>query len=480
MEAHTVSGPSKLSTFRAALRLVVPLGLAITGCSTSLLDDDREPTGGEALLKHRGVMRRLEPGKAGGKGTIASFAPPGANLHLYGGRVVSAIRVVQVLYGGGSYLPELTSVTSPNMSTFYHRVMDSPYFDWLTEYNTTTGGPNGNQFIGRGTFVGRIQIAPSAANNGSTITDGNIQAELKAQINAGVLPAPVNDGFGDNNTYYAVFFPHGKTIISSGSETSCIQFCAYHSTIANINGHEAYYGVHPDMQSGSGCETGCGGGGPPFAYYQTVASHELVETVTDPDIGRTQTIGPLLGWYDAQYGEIGDICNAQQGTIVGNDGVTYTVQREFSNVANDCIVTRPPRGPTPLYRYFNGTQHFYTAFFGELGNGGAGYTLQGIAGYLYLDPALNAVPLYRYASLTVGGHFYTTFFGELGYGNSAWKFESIAGFVPTVGAANTGNFYRYLNTRNGDHYYTTNFGELGNGSGDYVSEGIQNLIFTSP
>src|SRR5207244_2692731 len=35
-----------------------------------------------------------------------------------------------------------------------------------------------------------------------------------------------------------------------------------------------------------------------------------------------------------------DICNAQQGTVVGSDGVTYTIQKEFSNTANDCIVSR--------------------------------------------------------------------------------------------------------------------------------------------
>lgn len=478
-----MSRPGQLPTSRAALAFaVIPLELAAIGCSTSPLEDGAAPATGDVQIEHRGVMRRLAPGEPSTKGAIVNVAPPGANLHYYGGRVVSTIQVVQVLYGVGNYLPEVTNTTPPNISTFYHRVMDSPYFDWLTEYNTAAGGPNGNQFITRGSYVGRFQITPSAANNGSAITDANIQAELRAQINAGVLPAPVNDGFGNNNTYYAVFFPHGKTIIDSHLQLSCDAFCAYHGTIANINGHEAYYGVHPDMQNGSGCEIGCGGGGAPFAYYQTVASHELVETVTDPDVGRTQTVNSLLGWYDAQpgHGEIGDLCNGQQGTIVGGDGLTYTVQLEFSNVANDCIVTRPPRGPAPLYRYFNGSQHFYTAFFGELGNGAAGYTLQGITGYLYLDPAPNAVPLYRYASLTFGGHFYTTFFGELGYGNRDWKFESIAGFLPTVSAPNTTNLYRYGSFRNGDHYYTTNFNELGNGDAEWSYEGIPALIFTTP
>jgi len=35
-----------------------------------------------------------------------------------------------------------------------------------------------------------VQIAPAAGNNGSTITDAQIQSEIKAQISAGHLAAP--------------------------------------------------------------------------------------------------------------------------------------------------------------------------------------------------------------------------------------------------------------------------------------------------
>jgi hypothetical protein len=49
-------------------------------------------------------------------------------------------------------------------------------------------------------------------------------------------------------------------------------------------------------------------------------------------------IGAPLAWYDPNNGEIGDICNAQQGSIVGGNGVTYTVQKEWSNAKGACIV----------------------------------------------------------------------------------------------------------------------------------------------
>jgi len=50
------------------------------------------------------------------------------------------------------------------------------------------------------------------------------------------------------------------------------------------------------------------------------------------------TYASPLAWYNKTYGEIGDICNAQQGTVVGTDGVTYTVQKEWSNSKSVCRI----------------------------------------------------------------------------------------------------------------------------------------------
>jgi len=188
---------------------------------------------------------------------------------------------------------------------------------------------------------------PSAANNGSTIDDTQIQAELLAQINAGHLPAPVLDAAGNVNTLYMIFFPPGKTITQGGS-SSCVGggFCAYHGTTSNtLNSNHVLYGVMPDMQAGSGCSTGCGSSSV-FGNYTSVTSHELAEAITDADVGIATTFAAPLAWYDMTNGEIGDICNAQQGSYTAN-GTTYTIQLEFSNAANNCVL--PPATPTPNF-----------------------------------------------------------------------------------------------------------------------------------
>jgi hypothetical protein len=142
-------------------------------------------------------------------------------------------------------------------------------------------------------------------------------------------------------------------------------------------------------------------------------------------------------------------------------------------------VAPPPPGRVPLFRYFNGQFHFYTANFAELGNGAGGYRLEGTVGFVSPTQVAGTIPLFRYRFAPNGSHFYTTNFGELGNGGNGWILEGVAGFMPTGGAGTT-NFFRYVNVFNGDHFYTANFAELGNGAAGYRLEGVQSLIFTSP
>ncbi|HEU4732243.1 MAG TPA: kelch repeat-containing protein [Kofleriaceae bacterium] len=333
-----------LSLFVSRAALAAALTVGAINC-TAPPAEDPPPPGGEArggMFLHGQAREKL------GAEVKTTSAPPGAHLQYFGGRIVSNVQVVQVIYGAGSYIPQVTSTASPSMATFYQGVLNSAHVDWLTEYNTNTQPPpNSNQTLGRGSFLGQATITPSAANNGTVIDDLQIQAELTAQIRAGNIPGPSHDALGNNNTYYALFFPHGKTITLGGA-ASCQVFCAYHGTIVdNAPGGpgEIYYGVHPDFQPGSGCELGCGAAQTQFGNYTQVASHELVETMTDPEVGLATVFGPPLAWADLVFSEIGDICNDQNGHVVGSDGITYDVQTEFSNTQNDCIVTGPQVNP---------------------------------------------------------------------------------------------------------------------------------------
>ncbi|MCU1282892.1 MAG: hypothetical protein JWM53_6438, partial [bacterium] len=277
-----------------------------------------------------------------GEAAPISAAPPPAACHLnyYGGRVLENVVVYQVNWGSG-----VNATVAANIGGFYSAVTNSAYFDWLSEYNTVglTGFSDGlagsNQGISRGSFGGSFTITPSTA--ATTITDAQIAAELVAQINAGKLPQPSLSADGQVNSLYMFEFPFGITI-KQGTSTSCVQFCAYHGT-TTLNGKSLPYGVMPDMMNASsGCFTGCGSNATQFNNVTSVHSHELIEAVTDMEIGLTTTVKRPLAWYSPTNGcgEIGDICNAQQGSVAG-----YTVQTEWSNAAGACIVSKASLPP---------------------------------------------------------------------------------------------------------------------------------------
>jgi hypothetical protein len=282
----------------------------------------------------------------------ASFASA-QNLVYYGGEVVSSPQYVMVLYGTGSYDGSVTG-GGTSLSSLLSQINSA--YSWLsTEYSTVNPSPaaspstKSNQILVGGKYVGRFTIAPSSANNGTTIDDTQIQSELQSQIAAGHLPPPAYDALGYGVTIYIVFFPHGKTITQGGS-ASCQLFCAYHGTIKPSVGNDYYYAVMPDMQPGSGCELGCGGGST-SQNYMSVLSHELAETITDAGIGLASTNAPPLAWYDNTNGEIADICNGIQTNFTGTDGIVYTVQSLWSNAKHACI--GPQSSVTPLVNNFS-------------------------------------------------------------------------------------------------------------------------------
>jgi hypothetical protein len=235
-------------------------------------------------------------------------------LTYYGGPVLKNVNVVPVYWNSSVALQS-------NMNAFYSAVTAGQYMTFLSQYSTTSPA----QTIGNGT-----RGTPFVDSNATaSVTDAQVQARLNALFTAGTLPAP------NNNNLYMVHFPAGMTITDSGGSKSCVVFCAYHGTYVR-NSQNVYYGIIPDLGSG-GCQNGCGTS--TVANNTTsVASHEYAEAVTDPAVGLATVYAAPLAWYNSTYGEIGDMCNGQQSSAVLNDGLTYTVQKEWSNKTGACAI----------------------------------------------------------------------------------------------------------------------------------------------
>jgi len=225
-----------------------------------------------------------------------------AGLTFFGGPILSKIDIHPVFWNSATKLQS-------NINAFYAAMPSSQLYSMLSQYNIGTAGSAAAGIVD--------------TNATRSVKDSAIQNRLKTLITGGKLPAPTAD------TYYPVHFPSGMSI-SMGSSRSCVQFCAYHGTFV-LNGVNVNYGVIPDIGQ-NGCNGGCGASNV-TNNTDSVASHELVEATTDPAVGLATTFAFPLGWYDQPDNqEIGDLCNAQQGTSAG-----FTVQKEWSNAANACV-----------------------------------------------------------------------------------------------------------------------------------------------
>lgn len=274
------------------------------------------------------------------------------NIVDKGGSVLPQVQIVEVHYGPGTYLPALTG---GQMASFYRDLVNSSYVDWLAEYDTP------KQTIGRGSYLGTYTITPSPANSGDSLLISQIYDELAKQIRAGHLP-PTNGGSDlMSKNLYIVHLPRGTTAsIQQGDKLyeSCgpgnvspdgTFWCGYHN-LAEVFLPAGYadlfaFAVLPDFGPGSGCDvhhdpdypgrlfTPCGTNGN-FANLTAIASHEIVEAITDPSLGGTwieQVTSPAVGR------EIADICERQYATFTGASGSAWTVQKAWSHVRNQCV-----------------------------------------------------------------------------------------------------------------------------------------------
>jgi hypothetical protein len=275
------------------------------------------------------------------------LAPPTCSnpqLSYFGGPIVQSPVIESVFWGS-----HVNATLQANIPTFYGDVTRSTFWGWLQEYDTVPHNPGSAQDVLPGSAGGTFTIAPllCTGTTACTLTDAQLEAELTRQINLGVLPAPAVDCSGNATTIYMVHFPPNITLQAFGL-TSCAQggFCAYHSTTTfGAAGTALLYAAIMDVFTGP-CTGACGTNPTALENATSVASHELVETVTDPDIGLDTQNGFAFpaGWGDNNNncGEIGDICqNGDPGDTITVNGRAWIVQRQWSNRQNACVSSGP-------------------------------------------------------------------------------------------------------------------------------------------
>ncbi|KAI9343120.1 hypothetical protein BDR26DRAFT_1006376 [Obelidium mucronatum] len=251
---------------------------------------------------------------------IAALPTAFAAVPYHGGPVVSNIEITTIFYGTGARFQS-------QINQFYTAIVNSPYVDWLSEYNTPT------QKIGRG----RLLTSFTETSNIQThmVDNTDVHNYFVNLVKTGKISP-------NANSYYALHLQQSTKVdyvwYTNGVPNTCstCSGCgAWHTFIkladygVNIPGVPyLYYGILPD----------CGGS----SYDAIAISHELHETITDP-AGDEAALAAWCDLNDTSGGEITDKCEfgPSSGSVVGADGKTYTVANSWSNVLNKCIATNP-------------------------------------------------------------------------------------------------------------------------------------------
>jgi len=264
-----------------------------------------------AVLALAGVAAAAAPTGRGTapQGTTAAAATSGqlkVGIKYHGGPVLNDVigtNVYYIWYGnwaGDSAQAILTDMINNTTGSSWYNI------------NTTYWGGSKTSKVFVQNKINLAGVISDSYSQGTALSDAQIQSVVANAIASGSLPS-------DSNALYFVLTSADVTATSG----FCTQYCGWHNH-ASIGGADIKYSFvgNAATQCPTGCiptqnQTSSPNGNPGADGMASVMMHELVETVSDPD---------LNAWYDALGQENGDKCAWKFGkTKVATNGSTYNV-----------------------------------------------------------------------------------------------------------------------------------------------------------
>jgi hypothetical protein len=232
-----------------------------------------------------------------------SISCNGINIDMqnFGGPVMTGTtNIVNIWYGYSS----LIDPTINTLGNFFGNLTGSEYLNIASLYGASTALNFQGNFLQDtsvyGTYLSNAALG-SITKDASTLT-----------------------GIPDNNNTIVFIY----TAPGIGQQKDNLA-CGFHSDVLDGASDLKYAWIGAKYANPN---SGCGAG----TFTQNtnlVASHELLEALTDPLVGQATVYGPPLGWYDggnANQGEIGDPCNGSALDTTLN-GSSYRVQSIYVN-----------------------------------------------------------------------------------------------------------------------------------------------------
>jgi hypothetical protein len=245
----------------------------------------------------------------------------------HGGPVLANVGVEGVFLGSAWSTDPTLSARSGQLGTFLRFLTTGSFMDMLGR---------AGYGVGRGGYLDGL-VEPSVLQG--SVSDTQIQGTLAASIDTGLLGTP------DANRLYLVFVEPGVNV-TTWFGTSAADFYGYHSAFVGPTGGPVNYAVIPYPVAPNAPYPHLS----PFETLTKVASHELAESVTDPQrdrIGRTAWFDDT--WRDPASGTRGgEIADITDGVVADLGG--YVIQGVAGKHDQRLIpagATLDPRFPPP-------------------------------------------------------------------------------------------------------------------------------------
>lgn len=199
-----------------------------------------------------------------------------------------------------------------------------------------------DQYVGT-TASYRYPVGGSVSINHTLQTNVLGQNDILSIVHAAAVKLSVQSGY---RNIVHVFLPRGidtcfdlTSICYSPDNPPSFYFCAYHGSVVFSDVGHILYTVEP-YQNVPGCQSATPTpNGVLVDSTASVLSHEVIETITDPDLSAWWSDISLI----EQGAEIGDICEPS-GNFMGQfldpvfpvNGKNYKIQLEYSNKFHGC------------------------------------------------------------------------------------------------------------------------------------------------
>lgn len=324
--AFTDASGSAVDMIYADFALSGPATVELAAADTTLYL--YEPDGdawGYRLAKHRdalaanldaGTYRVLLRRRADQSTATLTTSCDGDGCTVYTAFPLDPPQIVNVANGAVLVEPRLVAVSfdgepfRDDLEAYIAAVASSDYWTATTaEYGVgpaTTGDP-----------VHLSEAAPTSMT----------QDETRAWVAAHLDGTHPEWGTPDAHAFYVVFFPPATQLGLNG-KTSCTGFGGYHDSATLADGTTIVFAAIPRCPTFNGL-TG-------LDVVTATTSHELVEGATDPYASAYAYALPdddHFSWSIETGGEAGDMCAAVPGAYAHVPGLSYLVQRTWSNAA---------------------------------------------------------------------------------------------------------------------------------------------------